>query len=690
MKDAAFQRIQATLSQEGSLWLESAFCKEFQAGALLFCSPVEVVTLSSLSGLDLFFGKLEEKLAEGFFLAGWLAYEAGYGFEERLVQAPSSEGLTLPSSPLGLFGVYREPECFSTEQVEQLFAEESSCFARNSVALSDFSFNLSESEYGAKIKTIKEHIAAGNLYQVNFTGRYRFTVTGSPPALFAALRGRQPSSYTAFLNTGGRIIQSFSPELFFRRKGSLIETMPMKGTAPRGRSAEEDSRLREGLSRCQKNLAENLMIVDLLRNDLGRICKPGSVEAGELFATESWPTLHQLVSTIRGEEREGIGLYELFKALYPSGSITGAPKINAMKLIQSLESGPRGIYTGTIGYITPDRDMVFSVAIRTIELSGNHGVYGSGGGIVWDSDPDGEYRECQLKAKILFGIGGGMPCETDERDEYREEQPPQPQAKNLDPVDHVFVRDSDVTDSQKNFGLLESILWNGSYLWLEEHLERLASSAVSLGFSCDKTTAIRILSHLEEELRGFAALNRAHRPGQQPGMPYRGESHQMCSRFKVRLALSFQGTFSVSYEPIAVKRSAVKLRLCLAGHRTDSANQLLFHKTTARELYDRYFILACQKSYDEVFFLNERSEITEGAISTLFIRKGARLFTPPLHSGLLNGIFRGYILSTRPFVSEKTIRLDDLLTADTIFIANSVRGLRTAIFNGEQILVQEL
>jgi para-aminobenzoate synthetase/4-amino-4-deoxychorismate lyase len=680
MKSAEFERIQAALLREGSVWLESAFCKEHNGGALLFSRPVEVVTLSSPSGLEFFFRTLEEKLAEGFFLAGWLAYEAGYGFEERLIPAPSSQGHTLPPLPLGWFGVYREPERFSTEQVEQLFAEESPFFDRKSVALSGFSFNLSKAEFDAKINTIKEHIAAGNLYQVNFTGRYRFTVTGSPPALFAALRGTQPLSYTAFLNSGGRIIQSFSPELFFRRKCSLIETMPMKGTAPRGRTAEEDRILREGLSRCKKNLAENLMIVDLLRNDLGRICKPGSVEAGELFVTESWPTLHQLVSTIRGEEREGIGLYELFRALYPSGSITGAPKINAMKLIQSLEPEPRGIYTGTIGYITPDRDMVFSVAIRTIELSGNQGVYGSGGGIVWDSDSGEEYRECQLKAKILSGKNALVTTSCPKK--QHKESPLK--VKHFDPVGRVIDGDFDVSnecksrdffsDIQKNFGLFESILWSGSYLWLEEHLKRLEASAISLSIPCDTAAAILLLNQLEGELR---------QSGKRDG-------NQTRTRFKVRLSLSFQGAFSVSHELIAVQNSASPLRLCLAGHRVDSGSRLLCHKTTARELYDRYFTLALQKGYDEVLFLNERSEVTEGAISTIFTCKGRQFFTPPLHAGLLNGIFRSYMLSTRPFVSEKTITLDDLLSADTIFIANSVRGLRPVFFTGDHIISPNL
>jgi len=625
-----------TLSREGSIWLESAFCKEPDGGALLFSDPVEVVTLTTLFGLESFFRRLEEKLAQGFFLAGWLTYEAGYGFEESLADRAS----TLPAPPLGWFGVYRQPQRFSAREVEELFAEAT---ALSALTINNLSFNLSEAEYGKKIESIRAQIEAGNVYQVNFTGRYRFTFNGAAPALFAALRGAQPSSYTALFNSKERTIISLSPELFFRRSGSLIETMPMKGTAPRGGTAEEDQILKEGLGRCEKNRAENLMIVDLLRNDLGRICKPGTVEAGELFATESWPTLHQMLSTICGEQRPDVGLYELFKALYPCGSITGAPKINAMKLIQSLEEGPRGIYTGTIGYITPERDMVFSVAIRTLELAGGKGVYGSGGGIVWDSNSAEEYRECQLKAKILE-VGAG-----------------------------------------KEFALFESILWSGSYLWLEEHLQRLAASAITLGFPCNIATAARLLGTLEEELRQMCYFNSARNSFNPCGIPLTGEQ---ATRFKVKLTLSMQGSFSVSHEPIEVLPSATTLRLCIAAHRVDSRNPLLYHKTTERELYNRYLTLARQSGYDEVLFMNEREELTEGAISTLFIRQGHQLLTPPLHSGLLNGIFRHNFLATRPLAAEKPLTLPDLLAANTLFIANSVRGLRPALFTGHQISLQ--
>ena len=612
---ASAHRIASLLSQEGSLWFESAFCQGFHAEALLFSDPVEVVKLLSLSGIEEFFALLEKKLAEGYFLAGWLGYEAGLGFEPSLCAVSAGK---LPPSPLGWFGVYREPERFSATEVAEIFAADRPFSPLLSEPLS---FTLSEAEYKEKLNILKDEIAAGNVYQVNFTGRYRFSFNGSAPALFGALRAAQPSSYTAFLKTGERTILSFSPELFFRKRGLLLETRPMKGTAPRGLTSEEDSRLREGLAGCTKNRAENIMIVDLLRNDLGRICKPGSVEVAGLFATESYPTLHQMVSTIRGEEREGVGLYELFRALFPCGSVTGAPKIKAMKLVQALEPEPRGVYTGAIGYIAPDRDMLFNVAIRTLELSGTEGLYGSGSGIVWDSDAGDEYRECQLKARILEGA------------------------------------------TSRSFGLFESILWNGYYLWLEEHLERLASSASALGFSCDKTVALELLRQLEEEMRLAG------------------------NRFKVRLDLSFSGAFTARFEPLASPDSGAAVRLCLARHRIDASNPLLCHKTTRREFYDRYYTLAREKGYDEVLFLNERGEVCEGAISSLFIRQGQQFLTPPLHCGLLDGIFRRYFLSTRPFVKEKIVTLDDLKEAEMICIANSVRGLRPALFQGDEILL---
>ncbi len=232
------KQIADTLARDGSLWFESAFCKGYGGGALLFSEPVEEVKLSSLTELEGFFRTLEEKLAKGYFLAGWMSYEVGYGFEPALF---SIDGAENSPSPLAWFGVYSQPEHVSERVVEELFSE------HLSVAPGAVSFNLSKDEYGEKIRAIRNEIAAGNVYQVNFTGRNRFKWRGTPSALFGVLRAAQPLSYTAFLKSGDRTILSFSPELFFRKRGMVIETMPMKGTAPRGSSVEEDCRLREGL-----------------------------------------------------------------------------------------------------------------------------------------------------------------------------------------------------------------------------------------------------------------------------------------------------------------------------------------------------------------------------------------------------------------------------------------------------------
>ncbi|TLU82020.1 MAG: aminodeoxychorismate synthase component I [Chlorobium sp.] len=613
---ADLDRTAGLFMRRGTLWFESAFCRNHGCEALLFSNPLEELVLESISGIEAFFRSIEEKLDEGYYLAGWFGYEAGRGFERSLVS--SSDGSRVPS-PLAWFGIFREPEQFSPAEVDELFSRRYTFFPIEQEELSGLSFNLSREEYSEKIRALKEEIAAGNVYQVNFTGRYRFTFNGNPAALFRSLRLEQPDSYTAYFNNGKHAILSFSPELFFRCNGRYIETMPMKGTAPRGIDRAADDRLKENLGRCEKNRAENLMIVDLLRNDLGRICKPGSVETKKLFTTETYPTLHQMVSTVNGELRDNIGLYDLFRALFPSGSVTGAPKIRAMQLISKLEDDPRGIYTGTAGFITPAREMVFNVAIRTVELKGTEGVYGSGSGIVWDSDPLDEYRECQIKAKIIADPG------------------------------------------RTGFELFETMLWTGRYLWPADHLERLGRSAASLGFRWSKADTLLHLERLEETLR---------RSGH---------------RFKVRLTLSREGSTGLTFEPFVHDASMLPVRVCLARDHVDSTDAFLYHKTTSRDRYNRYYRKATENGYSEVLFLNERGELTEGAISNIFIRKDRYFYTPPVSCGLLDGVFRCYFLATRPFAREKVLAFEDLRDADTVYIANSVRGLRQAVFTGDQI-----
>ena len=205
-------------------------------------------------------------------------------------------------------------------------------------------------------------------------------------------------AYGALINIAGRSILSFSPELFFRVRSREITTRPMKGTWPRGLDTAEDALAALALHHDEKNRSEHIMIVDLLRNDLGRICATGSIRVDGLFRVERYPTLLQMTSTVSGKLRDGVGWHELFRSLFPSGSITGAPKISTMRIIRELEDSPRGIYTGAIGFIAPSGDACFNVAIRTLMMENGAATMGVGGGIVYDSDPAAEYAECQLKA----------------------------------------------------------------------------------------------------------------------------------------------------------------------------------------------------------------------------------------------------------------------------------------------------
>jgi para-aminobenzoate synthetase/4-amino-4-deoxychorismate lyase len=593
------------LEAPGTLWFEASGPDGRHGDSLLFADPLELLPLYGSDDIRTWFSRLESWLGRGCCIAGWLGYEAGAMLD------PALSGCAWPDSGnslLGWFAAYRQPERIDRDSVSS--ADESAASGR--FLVSGLEFDLSGHEYLDRIAAIREEIAAGNVYQVNFTGRFRFGFEGRPEALYAAMKRRQPSAWSAFLNTGERIVLSFSPELFFTVDGWRIETMPMKGTAPRGNTPAEDIAEKDRLFSCEKNRAENLMIVDLLRNDLGRVCMPGSVETSGLFETRTWPTLHQMVSTVRGELREGIDLYGLFSAMFPSGSVTGAPKVRAMHLIRSLEKSPRGIYTGSVGFIMPGGRMAFNVAIRTIGLSGGSGVYGSGGGIVWDSDAHREYHECMLKARILSDLAGELP------------------------------------------GVFETILWNGAYLLLDDHLERLGDSARVLGLALDREEPLPLLDDLAAGLRATGGVHR------------------------VRLTLDGKGTLSATSEPFSPDPEGRSIRVCVSSERVDSGDPLLRHKLISRDRFDHNLRAAIAGGFQEVLFLNERDEVTEGAISNVVVRIDGSWYTPPLSSGLLDGVFRRYLLRTRPWISEREVTLDDLRRADRILVCNALRGVRHA------------
>lgn len=262
---------------------------------------------------------------------------------------------------------------------------------------------MTEADYVRQVDAIRGLIEDGELYQVNYTQPLDLQYQGDPATLYRRIAARNPVAHGAFIQDGARTVLSFSPELFVRREGSRLTTRPMKGTAPRHPDPIEDARLGQALLASEKNRAENLMIVDLLRNDLGRLAQPGSVKVDALFSLERYPTVWTMTSTVSAEA-PGAGLQEVLHALFPCGSITGAPKVAAMRRIRQMETAPRGLYCGSVGWLAPNGDFSLNVAIRTLVLDDHgHGVYSVGGGIVHDSDPAEEWQECHWKARILRG-----------------------------------------------------------------------------------------------------------------------------------------------------------------------------------------------------------------------------------------------------------------------------------------------
>jgi len=595
------------MRRAGTVLLQTSRVDAENSRSYLFLDPSHVLSAGKEEKLPEVFADIERHRKAGAFVAGFLSYEAGGHFERRIrCDAPPAAGL-----PLAWFGVYPKAYVFDHgngrfegEAPDGLLKEAPP--GDESFAICNVCLGISKGDYAAKVGAIQEYIRAGDVYQVNFTGRLRFDSSGSPVAMFAALSAQQQVSYSAFLHLGDKQILSFSPELFFRIRGGRIDARPMKGTARRGRGQEEDEVLARWLQNDPKNRSENVMITDLLRNDLGRICEFGSVRAEELFTVEKYETLFQMTSTISGDLRPGLRVYDIFASLFPCGSVTGAPKIRAMEIIRELERVPRGVYTGAIGFFSPGDEIVFNVPIRTIVLEDGRGEMGIGSGIVIDSVVEDEYQECLLKAEFLSLTG----------------QPLQ---------------------------LIESILWDSGYKLLSFHRQRLESSAACVGFEFDGEAFMTLLG---------------------------GQARQFqCGvRYKVRILLNPAGALTCDVTPVDEPTEVGKV--VVSAMRTSSADKFLRHKTTHRQRYDQMLSRARRLGYDEVLFLNERGEVTEGAISNIFIETEGRWLTPPVACGLLPGVYRRHLLETNPAAREKILRLEDLQTADAIYICNAVRGLR--------------
>jgi para-aminobenzoate synthetase/4-amino-4-deoxychorismate lyase len=575
-----------------------------------FTSPLQIIQVRELKDLPALFFRIEEAIAHGLLAAGYFAYECANYFEPAASVRPPHD-----SDLLAWFGIYGSCHTFDhrlgTFDSDLLLPTllEHGNDSQGPNLSTDIAFRLDEQQFTSRIDQIHDWIRAGDVYQLNFTFPFRAQFAESASALYSRLALAQPVEYGAFLHTEPlHHILSFSPELFFRiDENRRITTQPMKGTAPRGRTTSEDGAIAEWLAHDPKNRAENVMIVDLIRNDLGRICSFGSVNIEKLFEVERYSSLWQMTSRISGELRSSIGYEEIFRALFPCGSVTGAPKIRAMQLIAQIEEEPRRLYTGAIGYFSP-AESIFNVAIRTLELENGTAWGGIGSGIVFDSRPADEYRECQLKAEFL-------------------------------------------TRSTEEFSLIETMLWNGSFPLLELHLDRLANSAGYFDVSCDRDAIRKTLLIESSRLSG-------------------NEPH------KFRLLVHSSGEIDLKIESLPDPVQNDAHRVCIAKCRTDPADRFLFHKTTRREVYNRSYAAACCWGFADVLFFNTRDEVTEGAVDNVFIEKSGRWYTPPLDCGVLPGVYRRHLLSTRPKTEEKVLDLSDLKAADGVYICNAVRGLR--------------
>jgi para-aminobenzoate synthetase / 4-amino-4-deoxychorismate lyase len=453
---------------------------------------------------------LEAARRSGNFTAGYFSYEAGYALEPRLAPLMPSR-----PDPLLWFGVFDPPVTCDAAALQG--------WEKGRAYAGPLTPQWDADAYAEPFRRVRDLIAAGDFYQANLTFRARFAFAGDPLALYAKLRPASAARYGAYVDDGTRQILSLSPELFFDiAADGAITTKPMKGTAARENDPQADMLARAALAASIKNRAENLMIVDLLRNDLGRIAQLGSVAVPDLFAVETYPTLHQMVSTVSARLRPGTGIPEVVRALFPCGSVTGAPKIRAMETIAELENSPRGVYCGAIGFFAPDGSARFNVAIRTLTISGSRGELGIGGGIVQDSECAGEYAEALLKARYY---------ET----------------------------------ARRPLELIETLRWSAAegFVRRDLHLARMAASAEFFGLQFDRTRALDVL----DEATFALAL-----PGQD------------CVSHRLRLTLDESGEIACTTARLGPTKDV--WTVAISPQRVSSTDALARHKTNWREPYD--------------------------------------------------------------------------------------------------------
>ncbi len=570
-----------------------------------FTSPLRQIVATRLDEVVDAVTRASHEASIGHWVAGYVAYEAAPAFDPSLAVADGEEGT------LVWFGV---------------FADRGSVDPPGPGAGADGDFSASpwapswdSDRYDRAFHAVRSFIESGETYQVNLTFPMHAEVSGDTNRMYADLVAAQRPPYAAHIWHDQTHVVSVSPEQFFAIENGRITARPMKGTARRGRWLNEDEAARRRLKNSEKDRAENIMIVDLLRNDIGRIAEFGSVRVDELFAVEKYQTVWQMTSEISATLERDVDLVDVFEALFPCGSVTGAPKVRSMEIIAGLESVPRGVYCGAIGFIPPGNGVegaTFNVAIRTAVVDETEGraTYGVGGGITWDSTSQGEYDEALAKARVLS------------------------------------TRSASVE-------LIETIRWDTEFFMLECHLERLAESAQYWGMLLDVSSLRRLLTDIEPTMTG-PTMVRLLASGD-------GDISVSSSEAPERFVLGPDP----AEVPIVVHVDRTPL---------DSSDPRLFHKVADRKHFDDR--RKRHGAFDDVLCVNEAGNITESTIANVAFLIDDAWVTPPTADGLLNGILRKRLISEGT-VKERSVSISEAFDADAVALISSVRGWRAVLID---------
>ena len=595
-----------------------------------FQNPEYVITALSLAEVPAALKAIDEAQEEGFYTAGWVAYEVAAIFEDRLMTPMQDQLIKQSAGPLVWMMVCKHRITLNETQIEQALHK-----AQNGTEKSahlTFTNEHRKADYLKTIRKIQDYINAGDVYQINYTYPMPFTLEGNALALYAQLRQNQPVPYGAYIDTGEMKVLSMSPELLIERTGDTLTAKPMKGTAPRGLTLKSDNAVAAQLKGDEKSQAENLIIVDLIRNDLSRVSTAGSVQVKKLFETERYKSLWQMTSTVKSRCRPHQKPSDILKAVFPCGSVTGAPKVRAMEIIAELENHTRGVYCGAIGSFSPSQegatgDFKLSVPIRTLTLSlSGEGCLYVGSGIVADSYAAAEFQECQLKSAFI----------------------------------HTKTPD---------FAILESMCMDetGQINRLEQHLQRLQNSAEYFEYPFNQQNALAMIKDHMTVLTTETLKAAPH---------------------KIRLLLGRSGSLALTSEAITKHPDSDQpLKVCFAKAPTDRKNPFLYHKTTHRSQYDADFNRAVKAGFADIIYRNQDGLITEGAISNLFMVRDDIWHTTPISSGLLAGIARQTILNDPSIKSIECPLTREDITGEGVplYICNSVRGIRRVYIVQQEI-----